>query len=324
MTGLSKAQLEQFETEGYVKVDGLFDPERDLNPIIEEYKGVLDTLAIELFEQGNLSSTYADLPFGERITKIYAETGEVHAQYFDFSLPQGNVQHDTPIWLGEAVFNTMTHPNLLNAVESLIGPEIYSNPVQHVRIKPPESAVGKNELGEVKLGATNWHQDNGVILENADASNILTVWFPLTRATEKHGCLQVIPGTHRDGLVDHCPGGSGGLKIPEKILAADRAVPVPMERGDVLFVHKRTHHASLSNVSEEIRWSFDLRYNPVGQATGRDVFPGFVARSRANPNSTLRDPKAWASLWLETRKRMADSAYNEAFNRWDPNAPVCA
>lgn len=41
----------------------------------------------------------------------------------------------------------------------------------------------------------------------------------------------------------------------------------------------------------------DLRYNPIGQHSGREAFPGFVARSRANPDSELDDPKVWASIW---------------------------
>ena len=44
MAYLSKAQVAQFEEQGYLAVDDLFDPQKDLEPIIEEYKGVLDRL----------------------------------------------------------------------------------------------------------------------------------------------------------------------------------------------------------------------------------------------------------------------------------------
>jgi hypothetical protein len=72
-----------------------------------------------------------------------------------------------------------------------------------------------------------------------------------------------------------------------------------------------------------VRWSFDLRYNPIGQPTGRDLFPGFVARSRANPESVLRDPVAWEKLWRDTRDRLAQEAHTP-FNRWSADAAVCA
>lgn len=324
MPHLSPEQVAQFEDQGYLVVENLFDPETDLDPIIEEYKGVLNRLAEDLYEKGEISSLYEELPFGQRLIKIYQESGKVHAQYFDFSLPQGGVKHDTPMWVGKAVFSALTNPSLLDAVESIIGSEIYSNPVQHVRLKPPEHLTPKNENGVVQLGATPWHQDNGVVLPEADETNILTVWFPLLDAPVEAGPLKVIPYSHREGLLTHCPGGPGGLAIPDSLLQMDQELPIPLKRGDVLFLTKRTAHASLSNVSDNIRWSFDLRYNPIGQATGRGAFPGFVARSRTNPESELHDADEWANLWRATRERMAEEESNHIFNRWNTRAMVCA
>ena len=84
----------------------------------------------------------------------------------------------------------------------------------------------------------------------------------------------------------------------------------------------------MPNVSEEIRWSFDLRYNPIGQATGRTLFPGFVARSRAHPETELRDPEEWTQSWLDTRARMATVNQNGQedvkFGRWNSDHPDCA
>src|SRR5262245_33641631 len=186
MAHLTAAQVKQFDEEGYLLVKEVLDPQEDLDPIIEEYKGVLDRLAQELYTQDEITSTYEALPFGERLTRIYAESGKVHAQYFDFSLPKGNIKEDTPMWVGPAVFRTLRHEKLLDVVESIIGPEVYSNPVQHVRIKPPEHLTPKDpQTGQVQLGATPWHQDNGVVLPEADQTEMLTVWFPLLDASEE-------------------------------------------------------------------------------------------------------------------------------------------
>jgi ectoine hydroxylase-related dioxygenase (phytanoyl-CoA dioxygenase family) len=324
MTYLTEAQLSQFKEQGYLLVKDVLDPKEDLDPIIEEYKGVLDRLAQELYEQGKISSTYQDLAFGARLTQIYAESGKVHAQYFDFSLPKGNVQEDTPLWVGPAVFNALRHPKLLDVVESIIGPEIYSNPVQHVRIKPPEHLTPKNpQTGQVQLGATPWHQDNGVVLPEADETEMLTVWFPLLDATVENGCLEVVPYSHHDGLLQHCLTGPG-LHIPDKFFRVAEAVPQPMKRGDILLLHRLTCHASLSNNSNDIRWSFDLRYNPIGQPTGRGAFPGFVARSRANPETELCAPEAWANLWYEARQTLARQHYDKPFDRWSADDEACA
>ena len=325
MALLSPAQVDQFQEQGFLFVEDILDPEKDIDPIIDEYRGVMDSLAHELFSNGEISSPYDNLPFGERFLKILTETGKTQVRHFDFSLPQKGIQHDTPIWVGPAVFNALTNPKLLDAVESIIGPEIYSNPIQHLRIKPPQSRLPKDEHPKGGLiGATPWHQDNGVVLPEADQTDMLTVWFSLDDATVEKGCLEVIPYSHVGGLRTHCPRGKRGvLAIPDKLLELNQSIPVPTKKGDALFLHRRTCHDSLPNVSHEIRWSFDLRYNPIGQATGRGMFPGFVARSRSNPDSELRDPEIWAQMWYDARRDLAESE-QASFNRWSKDNPVCA
>jgi len=163
-----------------------------------------------------------------------------------------------------------------------------------------------------------------VTLPEADATNLLTVWLPVTEATVENGCLCVIPGSHRAGLATHCPGTSTDrqLHIPEPLLAGT-PVPLPMRPGSVLLLHRLTEHSSLSNQSDGIRWSFDLRYQPVGQPTGRPVFPSFVVRSRSQPERVVRDWRAWAAAWHETRAALSEDR-EPVFNRWSAAAPVCA
>ncbi len=320
---LSAEQLAHFDEYGFVIVRDVFSSEEDIDPVIEEYKTVLDNLARELFEAEEISSLYEELPFSERLIAIYQESGKVHAQYFDFSLPQGNVQPDTPFWAGPSVFRMLTNESLLDSVESILGSEIYSNPVQHVRLKPPERLTPVNEeTGRVMLGKTPVHQDHGVVREEADETQMLTVWFSLMDVNVENGCLCVWPGSHKRGLIDHCPTNIG-LAVPGKLLDG-KAVPMIMKKGDALLMHKQTLHASYSNNSDSIRWSFDLRYNPVGQPTGRPAFPGFVARSRKYPETVLREPAAWEKLWRDTRDYMATIEDGGAFNRWTKDNPVCA
>ena len=243
MPFLSREQLAHFKEEGYLLVRGMLDVEEVIQPIINEYHGVLDRLAHELHAAGHIESTYNDLPFGKRLTQIVVDSGEVHAQYFDFSLPQNGIEADTPFWAGPAVFRCLSNPALLDAAESIVGPEIWSNPVQHVRIKPPEHLVPKDHNSQALVTATSWHQDSGVVLPEADASNVLTVWFPLNEATIENGCLQIMPNSHRQATYTHCPG-HRGLRVPEQVMDMDSALPVPMQPGDVLFLtrHGRTTH----------------------------------------------------------------------------------
>jgi ectoine hydroxylase-related dioxygenase (phytanoyl-CoA dioxygenase family) len=221
----------------------------------------------------------------------------------------------------------LTSPRLLDAVEWLVGPEIECNPIHHTRIKVPQREVPE-ERWNSHTAATDWHQDLGVALPEQDGSHVLTVWLPVTEATVQNGCLLVIPRSHTGELAHHClvSPAKKGLHIPDNFLAPGEPVALPMRPGDVLLMHKKTMHASLANESDDIRWSMDLRYNPTGEASGRPAFPSFVARSRAHPEQELHDPRRWAALWLETRRRLAGLPAEEwpPFNRWSRDSELCA
>lgn len=320
---LTDAQRRQFDREGYLVVEDVLDPEQDLAPVMAEYEGVLDRLAESLLTSGAIRSAYRSLPFDERLIRICEESGRTYSQHFDFNLPQKGVQPDTPIHVGPATFNLLRNPRLLDVAESIVGPEIYSTPVQHIRMKLPRRAIPRQGPHDGLVAAVPWHQDNGVLLPEADEATILTIWAPINEATVDNGCLQVIPRTHREDLVTHCPTAQG-VGIPEALLPPGQPVPLPMKPGSLLLMTQRTVHSSLDNVtSDQVRISFDLRYQPVGQPTGRPAFPGFVARSVAHPETELRDPAAWARVWLDTRDRLA-AAEDPAYNRWRADAPVCA
>ena len=323
-TSITQAQIAQFHEQSYLVLEDVLDIERDIQPLWDEYEALLDRLCEKWRIEGKLASTYRDLPFGKRLIQVFRESGQAYYEHFDISLPQANVSEDTPIHLGPAVFHLLTCPRLLDVVEQIVGPEIYSNPVQHIRINPPERFVPAGHI-DALVTATDWHQDQGVVLPEADETETLTVWLPVTDATVENGTLIVIPGSHREGLALHCPGmpTRPELHIPEPYLRLGDAMPVPIRRGGALFMHRRTKHASLSNQSDDIRWSFDLRYHPVGQPTGRPAFPGFVARSRSNPASALTDYHEWVSLWQSTRLRLA-MQNRPAFNRWADSPAVCA
>ena len=313
--------IQRFEEEGYVVLEKLLDRETDLQPIIEHYVHFLDELCLRLFHEGKLSNTYSNLPFDQRLVATLNEIGGSFFQHMEISLPQNGIHHKTPIHHPPAVFNLLKHPKLLDVVEKFLGPEIYSNPVQHIRIKPPQRLLPKNDHANALISRTFWHQDQGVVLEEADATRVLTVWLPLTDVTEDNGCLVVVPGSHKQGLALHCKS-PGANQIPDRFIGSFRK-PLPMQAGDVLFMNKLTIHSSLPNVSDRIRWSFDLRYNPAGKATGRPWFPGFIARSRSNPTSELQDPEVWAESWRQARNQLAKYK-SPQFQRWTDGDPRCA
>lgn len=154
---LTPDQVAQFRREGYLLVKGLLNPAEDLDPVYHEYAGVLDDLAKLLYDKSEISPTYADLPFSQRLIQIYKESGKVQQQYFDFTLHGAAVTDDPAFWVGPEVFYLLRNESLLDEVEALIGPEIYSNPVQHIRLKPPEQFTPRDAEERLQLGKTPPH-----------------------------------------------------------------------------------------------------------------------------------------------------------------------
>ena len=318
---LTDAQVESFHESGYLAVDKLLDYELDIQPVIDEYQQLLDQLCENWVADGRLPQTYSHLPFERRLVEVY-RAGCSYENHFDIALPNSGVQPDTPIHLGPAVFDLLRSPRMLAAVESLIGGEIYSNPIQHVRIKPPASVINAHDENRALIGRTHWHQDNGVALPEADETNMVTAWVAVSEATVENGCLQVLPKSHREGMTLHCTT-TEQLGIPAELIPQDEATPVPLSPGGVLFFHPMCKHASLDNRSDAFRWSFDLRYNPVGQPSGRPHFPGFVAQSRLQPETELDDAREWRRLWLDARTRLSQVDGMKT-HRWDDQDPLCA
>lgn len=312
--------LEHFNQQGYVVIEDVLD-EHLLQALCDDYETLLDEMAAVWYAEGVIPSTFSDLPFTKRAAHIISYLNDMQYLHFDIALPNGQkLYEDTPIHLSEAVFKLLTHPRLLDYVELFIGGEIYANPIQHVRIKPPQG-LNRSEKPNGLVTRTGWHQDQGVARPSADQTEMLTIWVAITDATEENGCLCVIPGSHRAGLVTHCA--NHGVVIPEALLEAND-IALPIRSGSAIFMHRLTKHASLNNESDAIRWSFDLRYQPVGQPTGREEFPGFIARSRQHAESAITDHQVWANLWRTARSRLAVEASAIKSHRWLGDDPACA
>ena len=329
MAGLTVEQLDRFHEDGYLLVEDVLT-EEDLAVIEAEYGDIMDRVSAELVDQGKIRPLTGNT-FSEQYIEAMRQLDDMYDlyQHLDISLPLfDGLDHSHTMNAGPAVFRLLTNPRLLDIVESVIGPEIYSNPVQHTRIKPPVRHLPGAAL-DGNIAAALWHQDSAVIDDEADGTDMLTVWLAVTDATIENGCLIVERASHREELTLHCPGKvfPAEIYIPESIIDGDRVIPMEVKAGGAVLLHKMTEHGSLDNHSDDIRWSFDLRYQPIGQPTGRSVFPGFVARSNTHPEEIITDPDEWAALWWQARDRIAGGEVPMYLNaRWEANArqPICA
>lgn len=315
---LDAEQISQFNQCGYLVVDEII-PASVVDSVVREYDVLLMALCKRWVEQSLLDADACNGSFNDRISAAYS-AGLDYFQPLDISLPPGDIDPDMPFHAGPAIFNLMTDAHLLDVVEALIGSEITSNPIQHVRIKPPATELFKDEI-RPHIGHTDWHQDRAVTLEEADATTMVTVWVAISDATVDNGCLQVIPGSHRQPMLRHCP--SPQLSIPKTEFAVDKALPLPVKTGGAVLFHPQTIHSSLANNTDTVRWSFDLRYNVTGEATGRPMFPEFVARSRRDPSSVTVDATQWCKMWKDTRAKLS-AEQPVVIHRWPEDSVYCA
>ena len=315
---LNSDQIKKFETEGYLVVPDLM-PTNICEQVNTEYTDLLNSLYEGWFAEGLVQTPGGELDFWGKLLSAY-QAGCDYFQPMDISLPGDRIIADTPFHIGPAVFNMLTAVPLLDVVEQLIGPELTSNPIQHVRLKPPSV---KLDLAEARahITATDWHQDRAVALEDADQTDMVTVLLAMTDATVENGCLQVQPQTSGQTILPHCARTQTG--IADGFLNESSAVPLPVKAGGAVLFHPLTPHASLTNITDGFRWSFDIRFNATGQPTGRSHFPDFVVRSRAHPETELSDWRVCKAQWEEARARLAAVPHID-IHRWSADTPYCA
>ncbi len=267
--------IEQFREDGYAIVRGLIEP-GVRRAVIEESSALVDLLASRLVEDGRTSSTFADAPFDKRMMRLYeGRAGETPTIF-------------RPELHRPGFFQLFGHSGLLDLAEEALGPEVRLYPNYSVRPKLPE-----NERTLVL-----WHQDAGYTSRASDVLRMMNVWTPLVPATRENGCMEIVPGTHRQGVVRH-EKDEFYLRIADDVILPleDRAVAVECDPGDVVLFSNLVFHRGLPNVSDHIRWSLDFRYQDATQSTMREL-GGHLLRSKERPHEVVATAREWEALSL--------------------------
>ncbi|MBM3278573.1 MAG: phytanoyl-CoA dioxygenase family protein [Candidatus Handelsmanbacteria bacterium] len=280
MAELTAAQIEFFREQGYLVAPGVI-PAGVVEALQVEIDAAIDRQAHVLLAASKITALHADQGFLHRATAIAAECREILA-------PVDGGRHSGP-----AMFGLLTCPELLDVVGQLVGPEIVASSVYRIRPKLPFRPEGD----------VPWHQDSGYFHTMGDAHLILTCWVPLMNATVSAGCMEVVPRSHRHGVVRHywAEVPAPPLTVHPDHLPPSDPVPVPADLGDVVLLSNLTCHRSTPNTAGVIRWAADLRYNAPEAG---DYYPneaGFLARSKSHPDQVLRDAAAFDRLRREHR-----------------------
>jgi ectoine hydroxylase-related dioxygenase (phytanoyl-CoA dioxygenase family) len=171
----------------------------------------------------------------------------------------------------DVVYDLATDKRLVSVARGLLGPDVKLLR-SAAMFKPPH--VGSEK---------GLHQDSAYYPVRPYEQ--VTTWIALDDATPENGCMEVLPGGHTEGLLDHetqnyetdivIPGDLGEMK------------QLPMETGDVLFQHSLLPHRTAPNTTD--RWRRAM------------IFMYMDARSRFTDSEEERPP------WVDSVDVAGDS-----------------
>ena len=143
-----------------------------------------------------------------------------------------------------------TNETLLDAVEAILGPNILLYNVCYI-VKEPAATT-----------FISWHQD--LTYWGLSNDNQVSAWVALSPSTAQSGCMRMIPGSHKQGRVNHSEikSDDNALALGQTVQGVDesRSVLTPLSPGEASLHHGWTLHASMPNESEDRRIGVNIQY----------------------------------------------------------------
>lgn len=238
MASLTRSEIAAYEDHGHLVLRQRIDS-RELARARGFIAELVDARAREYYRDGKISSLHEEESFERRLAAINEEF-EIDAGLFDLTRSVDDNE----------LFNFVRYPAILDVLESLIGPEIAWT----------GSYVTRPKLPHHEQSAFPWHQDSQYYGEATQHLHVVSVWIPLVDVDEENGCLHVIPGSHKWGLLKSERDKIDHIRTLENVEERGTSISLPMKQGDVLFISNLLFHKSESNTTRSVRWSLDLRY----------------------------------------------------------------
>jgi phytanoyl-CoA hydroxylase len=154
------------------------------------------------------------------------------------------------------------HPQILDVVHSLIGPnlKIY---VDQTLCKPP------------KIGSPKPPHQDSAYWTNIDPPNLVICWMALDDATEENGCMRFIPGSHKLGVVEHKH--LEDFRVEDEKIDYSSEVCVPLKAGGCSFHHSLALHRTDANRSPDRRIGLTVAYmDAASKYVGPEPQPEYV------------------------------------------------
>jgi phytanoyl-CoA hydroxylase len=182
----------------------------------------------------------------------------------------------------QAFHDLVFHPGILDAVETLIGPDIELHHTK-LNLKPPASGAARFE----------WHQDYPFFPHSN--YDLVAVAVHIDESTEENGCLRVIPGSHKLGPQVHAFSADGAFssQLEDQSVIPDEShwVNVTSPAGGVEMHHCNMLHSSTANLGTKPRSAMIIQYRAadnVQLSPGWPDRPGYGMVVRGSEPYTAR------------------------------------
>ena len=226
VTTVSSDWVATYEEQGYLDVDNLLLPEE----------------VAELCERTTRIAEGLGDPFPEKYLELEPGANGVRSARTVRKINHC-AEHD-------AVFMRYAKlDRILDIVEAIVGPDIKLFDSQ-LFMKPP---------GGVEKP---YHQDSPYF--PIDPMTLVTCWIALDDVTIENGCLWVVPGSHRLGVLPHSErwlvGDREDMRVPESAFDRNLEVPITLTAGSCSFHHSLILHMSHPNRTQSSRRGLAFHY----------------------------------------------------------------
>jgi phytanoyl-CoA hydroxylase len=229
---ISDEMLEQYWEHGYTLVRGVFEPE-----LVESFQRRFADIVNGDTPPAEGMLVMRDIMIAKGAVKPRTKAEEV-AKVQDF-------END------EVLYSYVTNERLLDCIERLIGREVFT--LHTMLINKPPNVDGRHPL----------HQDL-LYFPFRPADKIAAGWTALQPINKENGCLTVVPGSHKQGLLKHENPDweflNGAYFGATGVGEQTERVYVEMDAGDTVFFHPELLHGSGRNKTQGFRRAISAHF----------------------------------------------------------------
>jgi ectoine hydroxylase-related dioxygenase (phytanoyl-CoA dioxygenase family) len=167
---------------------------------------------------------------------------------------------------------------------------------------------GQGASGAAATGNVGWHQDHGYW--RCTVPDLITAWVAFDDVTLEKGCMQVVPGSHKWGLLSQSDFFATDLETTKQRIQdltgrPFRTAPCALKAGAVSFHHCLTVHGSGQNITDQPRRSLVMHVMPsharyIANTPDDNHMNAILMKEQGGEDGDLFTGEFWPQLYPPT------------------------